>query len=37
MSIENQVQEIEATIRDCKEIIAVGDALTRLNSNRDFK
>lgn len=37
ISTEQQVQHIERDIKASKKIIEVGDALSRLKSNRDFK
>lgn len=36
-SVEDQIQEIEQNIKESKKTVDFGDALVRLQSNRDFK
>lgn len=36
-SNEDQIQQIDANIRESKEVLEFSDALARLQSNRDFK
>lgn len=36
-NIQQDIQEVQLTIEEAKEIIAMGDAIERLFKNRDFK
>ena len=37
MSYEDQIKEVEINIEDAKEMIALRDALNRLENNKDFR
>lgn len=36
-SIEDQVNQLESSIKESRKVVDLGDALARLKTNRDFK